>query len=155
MNRFTRTLCAPMIVVAALVGLPATAFAAADIAKLTSDATAGNAEAQFQLGNAYNKGDGVALDAAQAVKWYLMAADQGYTQAQLQMALKYAHGNGVPLDHAEAEKWIVLASRSDKNEDAIRNMLEGHFTPDEIRRGHAAADQWQTQHAAAPKPAGG
>jgi len=153
MNRFTRTLCARMAVAAALVVLPATAFAAADVAKLTADATGGNAAAQFELGNAYIKGDGVIADATQAAKWYLMAADQGYTKAQVQMALKYAHGNGVPLDHAEADKWIVLASRTDKNEGAIVNMLEGHFTPDEIQRGHAAADQWQAQHATPPKPA--
>ena len=154
MNRFTRTLCAPMAVAAALVVLPATAFAAADIAKLTGDATAGNAQAQFELGNAYTKGDGVAVDAAEGIKWYRMAAEQGYPQAQVQLAMKYAHGNGVPLDHAEAEKWIVLASRGDRNDGALLNMLEGHFTPDEIQRGHAAADQWQAQHATPAKPAG-
>ena len=153
MNRFTRTLCAPMAVAAILVVLPATAFAAADIAKLTQDATAGNAEAQFELGNAYIKGDGVTMDAAQAAKWYGMAADQGYTQAQVQMAMKYAHGNGVPLDPVEADKWIVLASRTDRNDTALLNMLEGHFTPDDIQRGHAAADQWQAQHATPAKPA--
>ena len=154
MNGFTRALCAPMAVAAALVLLPATAFAAADIAKLTQEATAGNAEAQFQLGNALTKGDGVGVDVPQGLKWYRMAADQGYPQAQVQLAMKYAHGDGVALDHVEAEKWIVLASRADKNDGALVNMLEGHFTPDEIQSGHTAADQWQAQHAGTPKPAG-
>ena len=154
MTRFTRTLCAPIAVAAALIALPATAFAQADIAKLTSDATAGNAEAQFALGNAYLKGDGVAADATQAAKWYLLAADQGFTQAQVQMALKYAHGNGVPADPVEADKWIVLASRTDKHDQTLQIMLENHFTSEEINHGHIAADQWQAQHATPTKPAG-
>jgi TPR repeat protein len=153
MIRFTRALCAPMFVAAALIALPVTAFAAADIAKLTGDATAGNAEAQFELGNAYLKGDGVTADPTQAAKWYLMAAEQGFTQAQVQMAMKYAHGNGVPVDHVEADKWIVLASRTDKHNQALQIMLENHFTSEEINHGHLAADQWQAQHNAAPKPA--
>ena len=154
MTRSTRILCAPIAVAAALIALPATAFAQADIARLTSDATAGSADAQFQLGNAYLKGDGVAADATQAAKWYLMAADQGYAQSQVQMALKYAHGNGVPLDPVEADKWIVLAARADKHDQTLQIMLENHFTSEDINHGHIAADQWQAQHAAATKPAG-
>ena len=36
-----------------------------------------NARAQFNLGVMYANGDGVPKDAAEAVKWYRKAADQG------------------------------------------------------------------------------
>ncbi len=41
----------------------------------------GNARAQLYLGLIYDKGQGVAQDYAQAVKWYRMAADQGDANA--------------------------------------------------------------------------
>jgi len=40
------------------------------------------ADAQFNLGACYSKGDGVAKDAEQAVLWYRRAADAGNTHAQ-------------------------------------------------------------------------
>ena len=37
----------------------------------------GNAEAQYNLGFMYDKGQGVPQEYAVAVKWYRLAADQG------------------------------------------------------------------------------
>ena len=44
-------------------------------------ADAGDADAQFNLGQAYKLGNGVPKDLGQAEKWYKMAADQGHLQA--------------------------------------------------------------------------
>lgn len=41
----------------------------------------GHAEAQFNLGNCYYNGEGVALDRAEAVRWLRKAADQGHDEA--------------------------------------------------------------------------
>ena len=41
----------------------------------------GNAEAQFDLGNCYCKGEGVEQDKAEAVKWYRKAAEQDFDLA--------------------------------------------------------------------------
>ena len=42
----------------------------------------GLAEAQYNLGVMYSKGQGVPRDDAEAVKWYRMAAAQGYARAR-------------------------------------------------------------------------
>ena len=42
----------------------------------------GSAEAQFSLGVAYDTGQGVAQDSAEALRWYRLAADQGHASAQ-------------------------------------------------------------------------
>ncbi len=48
----------------------------------TRGANAGHAEAQFALGEAYEKGRfGVAKDKAQALEWYKKAAAQGHKAA--------------------------------------------------------------------------
>ena len=44
-------------------------------------ADAGDADAQFNLGQAYKLGNGVPKDLGQAEKWYKSAADQGHLQA--------------------------------------------------------------------------
>ena len=44
-------------------------------------------------------------DAAEAVKWFRLSADQGDVDAQFNLALMYAKGGGVPQDAAEAAKW--------------------------------------------------
>ena len=42
----------------------------------------GYADAQFNLGIAYDNGINVAKDTKEAVRWYRMAAEQGYALAQ-------------------------------------------------------------------------
>ena len=65
----------------------------------------GNAEAQFNLGLCYAKGEGVPRDGAEAVKWYRKAAEQGHTAAQNNVAHAYYFGLGVPKDYVEAVRW--------------------------------------------------
>ena len=55
----------------------------------------GNAEAQFSLGVAYDTGQGVAQDSAEALRWYRLAADQGPTEAQFNLGVMYDDGKGV------------------------------------------------------------
>jgi len=59
---------------------------------------------------AYGAGDGVAQDAAEAVKWYRHAAEQGLAQAQYNLALAYEVGDGVQQDFEEAVKWYRKAA---------------------------------------------
>ncbi len=40
-------------------------------------------------------------DAAEAVRWYRLAADQGYAAAQYNLGIMYASGLGVPLDYVQ------------------------------------------------------
>src|SRR5271155_3469828 len=50
-------------------------------------ASRGDATSQNNLGAIYDKGNGVAQDYVEAVKWYRKAADQGFAQAQANLGL--------------------------------------------------------------------
>ncbi len=73
-------------------------------------AEAGHATGQFGMGLLYSNGFGVALDDAQALRWYQLAAEQNHADAQCNIAVMYANGWGVPQSDAEAFKWYSLAA---------------------------------------------
>ncbi len=70
----------------------------------------GDAEAQFNLGLLYVRGQGVPQDDQEAVRWYRLAADQDFASAQGLLGLMYYEGRGVPQDYTEAVKWYRLAA---------------------------------------------
>ena len=65
-------------------------------------AEAGNADAQFNLGQAYKMGRGVPASAATAQSWYQKAARQGHEQAQVNVGLLLYNGGR----RQEALPWI-------------------------------------------------
>ena len=70
----------------------------------------GNANAQAVLGQCYALGQGVPVDAAQAVQWYRRAAVQGHVAAQTNLGLAYDTGQGIEQDQAQAVRWYSLAA---------------------------------------------
>jgi len=56
----------------------------------------GHADAQYNLGDMYAKGRGVAQDYVQARDWWLKAAAQGDADTQYNLGLLYHLGQGVP-----------------------------------------------------------
>jgi TPR repeat protein len=87
-----------------------TAGYAADIAALEAGAAAGKAEAQYQLGLAYESGDGIGQDDFQAVRWLRAAAEQNYPPAALDLGWMLANGYGVSKDLDQAYFWFVRAT---------------------------------------------
>lgn len=70
----------------------------------------GHPECQTQLGTACRYGTlGVPRDAAAAVGWFRIAADQGYAEAQYELARMYESGIGVPQNQDEASRLYQLA----------------------------------------------
>ena len=67
-------------------------------------AEAGNRDAQFNLGLAYENGLGVAADACEAERWYRRAAEQEDRQAQAYLAEMYAKGLGIARDEPIARQ---------------------------------------------------
>ncbi|MGH8223251.1 MAG: tetratricopeptide repeat protein, partial [Woeseiaceae bacterium] len=65
----------------------------------------GDASSQFGLGLLYANGFGVAMDDAQALKWYGLAADQGHAEAQYNLGVMYQNGWGVEQSDADTVKW--------------------------------------------------
>jgi len=70
----------------------------------------GDANAQYNLGFMYAKGEGVPQDYAQAYHWYSKAAEQGHAFAQFILGVMYEKGWGVPQDHAQAVAWYRKAA---------------------------------------------
>ncbi len=70
-----------------------------------SKAELGYAPAQYNLGNMYHKGEGVAQDYKEAAKWYRKASEQGLAAAQYNLGCMYYDGQGVTQNYKEAVKW--------------------------------------------------
>ncbi|MBQ2097335.1 MAG: sel1 repeat family protein, partial [Bacteroidales bacterium] len=66
----------------------------------------GHAKSQYQLGRAYDKGDGVKEDDALAFEWYSKAAQQGNAKAQYQLGRCYKKGEGCTKDANAAFQWF-------------------------------------------------
>jgi TPR repeat protein len=62
-------------------------------------------EAQFELGEMYANGKGVAKDDVEALKWYRKAAEQRYATQFNHLGAMYYDGEGAPEDAAEAVEW--------------------------------------------------
>ena len=76
---------------------------------IRKEADLGDASAQFNLGNAYASGTGVAKDQSEAVSWWRKSAEQGDDDAQFSLGNAYYFGNGVAEDLEEALQWFLLA----------------------------------------------
>ena len=71
----------------------------------------GNPRVQLTLGLKYARGDGVAEDDVEAVRWFRAAAEAGHDRAQFNLGTMYASGEGVVEDDAEAVRWFRLAAQ--------------------------------------------
>jgi TPR repeat protein len=76
----------------------------------TALAEQGDASAQYNLGQMYDKGQGVIQDYKEAMKWFRSSAEQGITKAQNNFGVVYAKGKGVGQDYKEAVKWYRKAA---------------------------------------------
>ena len=70
----------------------------------------GDATAQYNLGICYYNGDGVAVDKAEAIKWFRKAAEKGRPESQTMLGMCYLNGEGVAADKTEAVKWLWKAA---------------------------------------------
>jgi len=81
-----------------------------DITTLYTRAQQGDADAQYDLGRLYEKGDGVPHDVIEAVRWYRQAAEQGHVASQFLMAILYERGDLGSQDAVEAGRWYHKAA---------------------------------------------
>ena len=117
----------------------------------------GDANAQFWIGLAYYKGQGVPQGYAEAMKWYKLAADQGDARAQKEVGAMYGMGQGVPQDFVKSHMWCNLASAGfsaleTEHRDialSMRERVAKAMTPNQIAEAQRLASEWFTAH---PKP---
>ena len=77
---------------------------------LEKAALQGQPVAEYRLGTLYERGQGVAANAALAAKWYLAAANQGNRKAMHNLAVGYAEGTAGPKDTTQAARWFAQAA---------------------------------------------
>ena len=70
----------------------------------------GDRDAQYNLGHAYDFGDEIPKDKAEAARWYRKAAEQGHAQAQYLLGLACEYGTGVPIDLSASTRWYRMAA---------------------------------------------
>jgi TPR repeat protein len=72
----------------------------------------GDAAAQFNLGLLHSKELIPQASPEDAVKWYLLAANNDHVNAQFNLGLKYDKGIGVEQSEAEAFRWYFKAANN-------------------------------------------
>ncbi len=92
-----------------------------DVKAALQAAQHGDRDAQFQMGDRYMTGRGVARDPAAAAAWYRAAAQQGHAVAASNLGVLYANGWGVKQNDAEAVSWFRKAA--DAGDAGGRNNL--------------------------------
>lgn len=78
-------------------------------------ADAGDAEAQYFVGQIYERGLGAEPDPERAASWYRKAAEQDYRAAQVSLGYLYESGLGVDPDPAEALRWYRRAAGTEED----------------------------------------
>jgi TPR repeat protein len=100
-----------------------------------------NAEAQFNLGVCYAKGEGVAKDAVKAVKWYRKAAEQNVAEAQFNLGNCYFKGEGTAKDDMEAQKWWRKAAEQN-DADAQLNLGVNYAKGEGVAKDEVESVKW-------------
>jgi len=105
----------------------------------------GDANAQVYLGYAYHGGQGVAMDKAEAAKWYRRAADQGNADGQRALGYFYHDGVSMGKDEIEAFAYWTLAAITDTEARGKLADLKGKMTPAALSRGEQRAKELQKE----------
>src|SRR6266540_1173259 len=112
------------------------------LAEIRAGADKGDAKAQYELGRAFFSGTPrVAKDEAEAVKWFLKAAEQNVADAQFSLGVCYANGQGVTEDDAESVKWFRKAAEQNLA-DAQYNLGVCYDSGEGVAKDEVEAYKW-------------
>jgi len=75
-------------------------------------ANEGSANAEYNLGILYSRGEGVIQDHQKAFEWFHRAARRGLAASQIRIAAMYATGIGVETSPVDAYMWLLIGERS-------------------------------------------
>ena len=99
-----------------------------------------------------DSGAGIAVDDAEAGRWYRAAAEQGHGLAQLNLGILYDTGEGVEEDDALAREWYRKAADQDLGNAAFNLGLAWAVVKD-LPQDLARAHMWLAASTAAGNPA--
>ena len=113
---------------------------------LQQAAQKGDAEAQFDLGNAYEQGLLGTINYREVLNWFQKSAKQGHPEAQASLGQMYEDGEGVKQNYAMAAKWYRKAAEhvpdlggaGQGRNDLGLLYMQGRG----VRRDYVLADMW-------------
>jgi hypothetical protein len=119
-------------------------------------AQAGDAEAQNNVGELYERGLGDEPNYEAAIIWYQKAADQGNSRALFNLGTLYEQGLGVPADKLKAlnlyrQSWglpednVIFRSAAAQEQNALRSELQKQLTEKDSRLALLQTQLKQTQ----------
>lgn len=102
-------------------------------------AEAGDADAQANVGEIFERGLGDQPNYPAALIWYTKAAKQGNTRAQFNLGTMHEQGNGVPKDQLAALNWyrqawglaednVLFASAAQRQQQKLATRLSGEIS---------------------------
>jgi TPR repeat protein len=111
----------------------------ADIARLRIQAEKGDPETQYEMGEAYLKGEGVDQSEREAAKWYSRSAAQGYVDAQVAMGFVY-RGRDKVLSYM----WFDLAAKNGSTAAySLRSDEAWSMTQSEVDEARKKSREWR------------
>jgi TPR repeat protein len=99
------------------------------------------APAEFQLGQLYDFGFGVAQSDDEALAWYRKAAEHGSAAGQRAVGEFYQKGRGVPANAVEAARWYRRGADGDDVR-AQYQLGEMYFNGSGVTQDYASAYVW-------------
>lgn len=114
---------------------------ARQIAKLKSDARAGDAAAQFSLASAYDSGHGVRRDLLTAARWYAEAANRGHIEALFSQAALAEEGVVPPNGISDPVELYERAAQSG-HAGAANNLGRLYAEGIKVDRNYQKAANW-------------
>ena len=109
--------------------------------ELLRKAEGGDADAQYALGVAYCRGQGISQDFAEAVRWYTRAAEQGNANAQCNLGMHWFKGEGTERDMKKAVDWWEKAANQG-NAKAQCNLGECYHEGKGVEKDPKKAVEW-------------
>lgn len=92
----------------------------------------------------YLRGEGLAKNPVEAVKWFRLSAEQGNVVAQYYLGLSYQQGEGLSEDKQEAYFWFSqAAAQGDLGARGFLNKLETELTPKQLADVQNRAAEWR------------
>ena len=100
-----------------------------------------DAEAQFNLGLIYARGEGITPNDDKAIHWWKKAAQRGSPHAEMMLGLFYNLGRGVGRSEQEAVNWYLKAAKFG-NTNAIYNLAVLYYNGLGIDRNYEQAAKY-------------
>jgi len=118
-----------------------------NVQALQAAAKVGNAQAQYELAQRFETGEGVPKNLKQAFNWYKKSAEQGLSEARFKMGWMFANGSGTRQDYFTAAKWYRVAATLSNHPESQFRLGELYFNGRGVAQDYGKAIDFYTKAA--------